>query len=323
VNSYQGVPVAIIGGFGFIGVNLTMRLAALGARVTVVTPSRARHQREAADAAAIGIRVLEGDLRDRDAMAAAVAGQDVVFNLAGQSGAVRSMEEPWTDLDVNCRGNLVLLDVLRATESRARLVFVGSRLEYGQALAERVDEEHATDPLCIHGIHKLTVEKYLRLYGRLFGLRYAIARVTNPYGPGQPFERASYGVVNRMIQLALAGETLPIYGDGTQRRDYIYVDEVVEALIALGASEQANGRIYNVGTGVGTRLVDLARTIIDIAGGGRIEFVPWPTLAEKIETGDFVADVSRIRRDLGWTPAVTLEEGLRRTVRSYARSATA
>jgi UDP-glucose 4-epimerase len=318
--AYQDAPVVVIGGLGFVGVNLTTRLAAVGARVTVVTPSRARHEQAAARAEAAGVRILEGDVRDRAAVAAAVRGQKVIFNLAGQSGAVRSMEDPWSDLDINCRGSLVLLEALRAEQSTARLVFVGSRLEYGQARTALVDEDHITDPLCLHGIHKLTIERYLRLYGRLFGIRYAIARLTNPYGPGQPFERTAYGVVNRMIQLALAGETLSIYGDGAQRRDYIYVDDAVDALIAMGVSEPANGRIYNVGTGAGMRLVDLARRIIDIAGGGRIEFVPWPRLAEQIETGDFVADVSRIRRDLGWAPTVTLEQGLRRTVARYAGS---
>jgi UDP-glucose 4-epimerase len=178
--------VLAIGGFGFIGMNLCARMQALGARLTILTPERARHRAAAAAAEASGARVIEGDIRDRAAVDAALDGQSFVFNLAGQSGAVRSMNDPWTDLDVNCRGTLVLLEALRASNPGARLVCVGSRLEYGRALTPVVDEDHAVDPLCVHGIHKLTIEKYLRLYGRLFGLRYAVARVTNPYGPGQP-----------------------------------------------------------------------------------------------------------------------------------------
>lgn len=304
----------VIGGLGFIGVNLTGRLLTSGHGVTVVTPSRTRHAERAAALEARGARVIEGDVRDRDAMVRAVAGQDLVFNLAGESGAVRSMQDPWTDLDVNCRGNLSLLEALRTVNSGAKLVFVGSRLQYGKQAVQPVNEDQPPDPLCLHAIHKLTVEKYLRLYAALYGLRYTIARVTNPYGPGQPEARTAYGVVNRLIYLALAGQVLPIYGDGRQRRDYVYVDDVVAALVRLAELPASEGRAFNVGSGTGTRMVDMARAIVEIAGGGRVEHVEWPALAEQIETGDFVADISRIRRELGWLPTVSLREGIERTV---------
>jgi UDP-glucose 4-epimerase len=314
--------VLVIGGLGFIGVNLTERLVTEGRTVTVVTPSRARHAERAAAFESRGVRIIEGDLRDAGAMAKAVAGQQVVFNLAGESGAVRSMEDPWTDLDVNCRGNLVLLEALRAGNREAKLVFVGSRLEYGRQAIQPVSEEQVPDPLCLHAIHKLTVEKYLRLYGSLFGLRYTIARATNPYGPGQPRGRTAYGVVNRLIQLALAGTALPIYGDGTQRRDYIHVDDLVSALVGLAESSSSDGRAFNVGSGEGTRMIDIAHAIIDLAGGGRVEHVAWPSLAGQIETGDFVADISRMRADLGWAPAIALGDGLRNTIAHYRAHAT-
>lgn len=307
----------VIGGLGFMGVNLTERLVTESRSVTVVTPSRARHADRAAAFEARGVRIIEGDLRDAGAMMKAVAGQQIVFNLAGESGAVSSMEDPWTDLDVNCRGNLVLLEALRAGNREAKLVFVGSRLEYGRQAIQPVSEEQAPDPLCLHAIHKLTVEKYLRLYGSLFGLRYTIARVTNPYGPGQPQGRTAYGVVNRLIHLALTGTTLPIYGDGTQRRDYIHVDDLVSALVGLAESPSSDGRVFNIGSGEGTRMIDMAHAIIDLVGGGRVEHVAWPALASQIETGDFVADISRVRAELGWVPAITLREGLQKTIAHY------
>ena len=238
----------------------------------------------------------------------------MIFNLSGQSGAVRSMEDPWTDLDVNCRGNLVLLESMREVNPAAKVVFVGSRLQYGRVPDLPVAEEQAGEPLCLHAIHKATAEQYLRLYGRLFGLRFSVARVTNPFGMGQPAGRTAYGVVNRLIHLALNDQALTIYGDGTQRRDYVHVDDVVDALIRMSESEASDGRVYNIGSGVGTRMIDVARLIIEIAGGGRVEHVAWPVLAEQIETGDFVADISRITRELGWTPAIPLREGLERTV---------
>ena len=307
----------VIGGLGFIGVNLTEHLVGDGFPVTVVTRSKARHAERAAAFAARGVRVLEGDLRNAEAMAAAVDGQDIVFNLAGESGAVRSMEDPWTDLDVNCRGNLVLLEALRQHNRGAKLVFVGSRLEYGRQAVQPVDEGREPEPLCLHAIHKLTVEQYLRLYGSLYGMRFTIARVTNPYGPGQPAGRTAYGVVNRLIHRALANEALTLYGDGTQRRDYVHVDDLVAALRRLAESPASDGRVFNVGSGEGTRMIDMAGAVIDLAGGGRIEHVAWPALAEQIETGDFIADVSRLRAELGWAPSVGLRDGLTRTIAHY------
>lgn len=312
--------VLVIGGLGFIGVNLTSKLIDRGAKTTILTPNRSRHAEQAAAFERAGVVVVEGDLRDRDRMAAIVRGQQIVMNLSGQSGAVRSMEDPWADLDVNCRGSLVLLEALREHNRDAKIVFAGSRLQYGHPEHVPVNEDAPQDALCLHAIHKQTVEQYLGLYRRLFGMRYTVARITNPYGPGQPAGRTAYGVINRMIHLAIADRALTIYGDGVQVRDYVHVDDVVEALLTLADADRADGRAYNVGSGIGTRLIDLARQVIAMAGTGRVEHVPWPALAEQVETGDFVADVSRIERELGWRPAIALHDGLERTVAFYRAS---
>jgi len=322
VSEYRDRRIVVIGGFGYIGHRLAARLATLGARVTIVTPAVERHRTAAVESQALGMRVLEGDLRDAAAMRHAVDGQDLVFNVAGRSGAVQSVEDPAADLDVNCTGNLVLLECLRSASRFPRVVFVSSRLVYGRAGGDGpVHEDVALAPLCPHAVHKAAVEEYLGLYHRLFDMPFTVARLTNPYGPGQPQERTAYGVINRLIHLALAGNALPIYGDGSQRRDYIYLDDAVDALIALGAADAAAGRIYNVGSGTGTRLVDMAQHIIREAGGGHIEFAEWPAVAAQIETGDFVADIARIGADVGWRPAMNLDEGLRRTVAAYRTGA--
>ncbi len=307
----------IVGGMGFIGVNLADRLIGEGATVTLLTPLRERHADQADALERRGGRIVEGDLRDREVMPELVAGQDVVFNLSGQSGAVRSMEDPWPDLDIKLRGNLVLLESLRAANPRAKVVFAGSRLQYGKPGSLPVREDDEGEPLCLHAVHKRTVEEYLKLYSHLFGLRYAIARITNPYGPGQPKGRTAYGVINRLIHLALANEALTIYGDGAQLRDYVHVADVVDALVLMAGSDAANGRAFNVASGTGTRMIDVANRIISIAGGGRIEHVAWPALAQQIETGDFVADISRAKRELGWQPQRTLQAGLEETVAHY------
>jgi UDP-glucose 4-epimerase len=321
MTTFANQRVCVIGGMGFIGVNLTDRLLKEGAAVTVLTPLRERHGDQADAFERRGARVIEGDVRDRELVPGAVAGHDVIFNLSGQSGAVRSMEDPWPDLDINLRGNLVLLESVRAVAPSAKVVFTGSRLQYGSPTHLPVREDEAGEPLCLHAVHKRTVEEYLKLYRRLFGMRFTIARITNPYGPGQPKARTAYGVINRLIHLALANEALTIYGAGDQQRDYIHVADVVDALARMALSAEADGRAYNVGSGVGTRLIDLANTIVEISGRGRVEHVAWPPLAHQIETGDFVADVSRAGRELGWTPAHALRAGLEETVAHYRSSA--
>jgi UDP-glucose 4-epimerase len=321
MTSFANRRACVIGGLGFIGVNLADRLLAEGAIVTVLTPLRERHGDQADAFERRGARIVEGDLRDRELVPVLVANQDVVFNLSGQSGAVRSMEDPWSDLDINLRGNLVLLESIRAVAPQAKVVFAGSRLQYGKPARLPVREDDQSDPLCVHAVHKQTVEAYLKLYGHLFGLRYTVARITNPYGPGQPKARTAYGVINRLIHLALAGDALTIYGDGDQQRDYIHVADVVEALRLMALSADANSRAYNVGSGVGTRLIDVANTIVSMVGGGRVEHVAWPALAQQIETGDFVADVSRAKRELGWAPARPLGAGLEDTIAHYRRDA--
>jgi nucleoside-diphosphate-sugar epimerase len=317
---HQGLPsarVLVIGGLGFIGVNLTKALTGRTAHLAVLTPNRSKH---AADAAAFerqGVEVIEGDVRDQALIAKTVAGRHVIFNLSGQSGAVRSMEDPWTDLEVNLRGNLVLLEALRAHNRGAKVVFAGSRLQYGHVDDLPVTEGAAQTALCLHAVHKQTVEKYLDLYGRLFGIRYSVARITNPYGPGQPSSRTAYGVINRLIHQAITNRALTIYGDGAQQRDYVHVDDVIAALMTMAASPAADGRTYNVASGTGISMIELAKQIMAIAGSGRIEHVEWPALARQIETGDFIADVSRIREELGWQPRIPLREGLEKTVSFY------
>jgi nucleoside-diphosphate-sugar epimerase len=316
-------PVLVAGGLGFIGINLTTSLLTQGARVAVLTPDRSRHAADAATLEHDGVEVVEGDLRDQALVEKLVDGRALIVNVAGQSGAVRSMEDPWTDLDVNLRGNLVLLEALRARNRDAKVVFAGSRLQYGHVDAMPVGEDAPRTPLCLYAIHKQTVEEYLALYSRLFGIRYSVARITNPYGPGQPSSTRAYGVINRMIQLAIADGVLTIYGDGLQQRDYIHIDDVVRALCRVSESPAADGHVYNVGTGRGTKMIELAAKITAIAGSGRIEHVEWPALARQVETGDFVPDITRIHRELDWAPSIGLDEGLERTVAFYRRAGAA
>lgn len=320
---YAGRNALVIGGLGFIGSSLTQRLLEAGARVTVVTRVIETHRERASRLSALGVIVEQGDVRDAAAMARLVANHDLVFNLSGHSGAARSIEDPLTDLDVNYKGHLVVLEAVRQVSPTAKVVFASSRLHYGHQARLPVPEDARPDPRSFHAIHKSAAEDAMRVSGRMFGIRGVVARITNPYGPGQPRARTAYGVINRLVHLAVGGEVLSIYGDGRQLRDYVHVNDVATALMVMGESPSADGRTYNVGSGTGTALVDAAKAIVEIAGDGRIEHVAWPALAEHVETGDFVADISRIRSELGWSPSMPLRQGLEQTVAAYRAGARA
>jgi UDP-glucose 4-epimerase len=311
---YRSRRVLVTGGLGYLGSNLAAALLDAGADVTIVTLARDRHPLAAGRFEGHGARVIEADVRHVGPMRDAMRGQEVVFNLAGQSGAVQSVRDPIVDLDVNCVGNLALLEALRLESPRAKFVFAGSRLVYGAPRTLPVSEDQALAPLCPHGAHKAMVEQYLAMYGTLHGVRATTLRITNPYGPGQPSERRAYGVINYLIHRALAGQSLPIYGDGAQRRDYVFVGDVAAAMLLAGAETRSDGRVYNIGSGVGIRMIDAARLIIEAAGAGRVELQPWPPLVREIDTGDFIADITRVGDELGWRPTTPLADGLRETV---------
>lgn len=312
--AYAGRHVAVIGGLGYIGSNLTTALLDARADVTVVTPDRSRHASAAIRYEARGARVVEADIRDVAAMRDVVHGRTTVFNVSGRSGALQSVQSPVDDLNMNCAGTLALIEALRIESPSAKLVFAGSRLVYGAAHDLPVAEAHALAPLCPHGAHKAMVEQYLGMYGALFGLRATTLRITNPYGPGQPSERSAYGVINYLIHRALAGQSLPIYGDGAQLRDYVYISDVVDAMLLVGADARSDGRVYNVGSGVGTSMLDAAKLIVSTAAAGHVECQPWPPLVHEIDTGDFVADITRIESEIGWRPTLAFADGLRLAV---------
>jgi nucleoside-diphosphate-sugar epimerase len=265
---------------------------------------------------------LNVDLRDAALVGEIVRNSELIFNLAARSGAIASNESPLDDLSCNCQSQLTLLEACRQNNPLAKIVFASSRLVYSPGQSLPVPETATTNPLSLYGVHKLAVEKYHLLYSHLYGLRVVILRITNPFGPYQRAGQNHYGIINWFIQLASSGATLSVYGDGKQLRDYIYIDNLVEAMMLSGISEKCDNRIFNVGSGEGIPFSETAELIVRLAKKGTVRYVDWPRSGSKTETGDFVADISLIKAITDWRPAVSFTDGLGRALAFYAQRGT-
>jgi UDP-glucose 4-epimerase len=316
--TYSEKRVLVTGGLGFMGFNLVRALKARNAHVSVLSRSWPPLP-EVVESTLAGVTFVKGDIRDRVVTDGAVTGCELIFHLAGKSGPVASNDSPLDDLDVNSRGTLTLLESCRRLNPTVKVVFPSSRLVYGAAARLPVTEDEPTAPLSIYGIHKLAAEQYLLLYQRLYGLRASILRITNPYGPFQRPEQNRYGIVNWFIHEALHDRTLTVYGKGAQLRDYIHVDDVVQAMLTAGLAPEADGKIFNVASGGGVSFLEMAEHIIKVAGRGRLEHVEWPADAALVETGDFVADTSRIAECLAWKPRIPLATGIEDVIDRYVK----
>ena len=316
-NFYHGKKVLVTGGLGFIGLNLSRRLLELGASVTVLDNFMPPDVSELHADFLARFRVALADIRDEEKVERVVRDQEIIFNLAGKSGAAGSNKTPLNDLDINCRGHITVLEACRAFNPGVTIIFPSSRLVYGKPLYLPVDEKHPLEPESIYAAHKLAVENYHLIYGRLYGLKSTVLRISNPYGPFQAGEGRAYGIANSFIQAAVAGRPITLFGDGSQRRDYLYIDDLVEAFLRAASAEEARGKIYNIGDGKGTSLLELAELTVAAAGKGEIVRVPWPEEYQAIETGDYVSDISLAQRELGWSPVTEIREGIARTVAFY------
>jgi nucleoside-diphosphate-sugar epimerase len=314
---YKGKRVLVTGGLGFIGLNTCARLLDLGAEVTALDNFVPTQITPAFDAVRSRLRLAIADIRDEDKVERVVRDQEIIFNLAGKSGAADSNKTPHNDLDINCRGHLTILEACRTFNPGVSIVFSSSRLVYGKPQYLPVDEKHPLSTESIYAAHKLAVENYHLIYGKLYGLKATVLRISNPYGPFQAGEGRAYGIANSFIQAAVSGRPITLFGDGSQRRDYLYIDDLVNAFLLAASAPDSRGKIYNIGEGQGKSLLELAELAIEVAGRGTIDRVPWPEEYRVIETGDYLSDISRARHELGWSPCTVIREGIERTVNSY------
>jgi len=318
---YRNRSVLITGGLGFLGSNLAHRLVDLGARVLLVDSLIPDYGGNLFNVADIQdrVRVNVADIRTESSMDYLVQGQEVIFNLAGQVSHIDSMRDPYTDLEINCRAQLSILEACRKFNPGVKLVYASTRQIYGKPLRLPVDEMHPKRPTDVNGINKMAGEWYHILYNNVYGIRAASLRLTNSYGPRQLMKHNRQGFIPWFIRQAIDGEEISLFGDGSQLRDFTFVDDVVEAFLLAGASPAADGGFFNVG-GVGPySLRQFVETLIEVAGSGSYRLVPFPPEKQSIDIGSVYSDYSKIRRALGWEPRFSLREGLRITVEYYRR----
>ncbi len=308
--NYEGKKVAVLGGFGFIGLNLIARLIKEGSIISVLDPK----QEIPLPSLLQKINYQPGDIRDSEKIARILQDQDVLFNLAGKSGSANSMKDPELDLEVNCLGTLTVLEAARKVNPNIKIIFPGSRLEFGKVDKLPVSEDAPMHPTSIYGIHKLTAEKYHQAYFDNFGLRSTVLRISNPYGPHLQMTNLGYNIINYFFDLATMDEELKVFGKGEQKRDYLYVDDLIDLFLQLGEDKKSDGQVYNIGLGRGVSLLQMAETIVAVVGKGHVTQVPWDTNQLKLETGDYISDVSKIKRDMGWEPKNSPEVGITKTL---------
>lgn len=315
---FSGRRVLITGGLGFIGSTLARRLLELGARVSVVdclAPQYGGNRRNVAGIAG-RLKIHIADVRDWPRLPRLVHGQDFLFNLAGQTSHMDSMTDPQTDLDINCRAQLAILEACRLHNPAIRIVFASTRQIYGRPDYLPVDEKHPLRPVDVNGINKIAGESFHLLYSRVHGIRATALRLTNTIGPRMRIKDARQTFVGVWIRRILEGQPFEVWG-GEQLRDFTYVDDAVEAFLLSAAHPRAEGRVFNLGGPPAVTLQELAALLVEVAGGGTFVVREFPADRKKIDIGDYYADDRQIARTLGWKPRTDLRRALRATVAYY------
>ncbi len=309
--------VLIIGGLGFIGKNLYRHLKKTDCIVHILSNIPLSEKDPFVNEVDLQ-DIITGDITSPEDLNI-LSNYSVIYSLAGLSGAANSIHDPYNDIKTNLTGHLNILETCRMCNPHAVIVFPSSRLVYGKPVYTPVDEQHPLDPESIYAIHKLTAEQYYGLYHKIYKLRTIILRISNPYGPYQMFGEKKYGILNWFIHSSLQGSEIEIFGPGTQMRDYIYIEDLVELMAACTDNSSLYGGIFNVGCGYGISILEAVETLKGIIPQMTYKFVKWPEIEKKIETGDYISNIERISNLTGWTPKVPFLTGMTQTVEYYKR----
>lgn len=322
-SEFKGRSVLITGGLGFIGSNIALRLVDIGGvDVSIIDPLTPGQGGNLFNIANIKdqVKLHVADISNDSLSRQLVSGVDYIFNLAGNVSHLDSIIEPHSDLAVNCSAQLKLLEACRKFNPHVKIVFSSTRQIYGKPVYLPVDEQHRVAPPDINAIHKLTAENYHLLYHHLYGLRTVCLRLTNTYGPRQLMQHDRQSFIAWFTRQAMDGGVIELFGGGRQRRDLNYVDDVVEAFLLAGASEVAEGEVFNLGGDESVSLAEVADELLSLTGSGSVRSVQFPPERQLIDIGNFQSSFGKIERMLGWRPHTSLRVGLARTIEFYRQN---
>jgi UDP-glucose 4-epimerase len=318
-NYFKGKRALVTGGMGFIGSNLASRLAQMGAEVSILDnldPDQGGNPFNI-NGMEKQLMVVKGDLRDNSQLEPLLAGQDYLFHLAGQSSHMGSMQLPEEDLEINTLGSLRMLELCRKVNPGIRIIYTSTRQVYGRPEYLPVDEKHPLAPLDFNGVSKLAATMYHMVAWQVYGLKTTVLRLTNVYGPRMRVKDARLTFIGWWIRQILEGQALEVYGEGTQLRELNYVEDVVQALVLVAADPKTAGEVYNLGGEKSISVMELATMLVMINGKGTFKQVEYPTDRKRIEIGNYTCDFSKINSAVGWTPSVSLHDGLALTLNFY------
>lgn len=318
-DAFKGKRALITGGMGFLGSNLAIALVNSGADVMVMDSMIPGYGGNLFNIASIRdkLTVNFSDIRDAHVMNYLVRGQDYIFHLAGQVDHVLSLTDPFPDIDINIKGTAVVMEAVKLCNPLAKVIYTGTRGEYGEQSELPVSENAPTHPKGVYEVTNLTAEKIIKVYHEVHNIQSTMLRLTNIYGPRHQMKHPRYGVVNWFVRMAVDDAIIKVFGDGQILRDFLYVDDAVEAILMCALEPKAYGEVLNVGLDVPTNFVELAELLVEVAGTGRWEFAPFSPERKAQEPGDFYSDISKIRRLVGWEPRTNLRDGLLKTVEFY------
>lgn len=321
MDDFEGKNVLITGGLGFIGSNLAHKLVDLNANVLIIdslSPNGGGDIHNI-DGITDKVKLEKIDVQNKK-MYRFVKNQDYIFHLAAQLSHSRSMKYPQEDFEINVLCSLNLLEACRNCSSDTKIIYTGTRGQYGRIKYNPVNEKHLLQPIDVNGVSKLAAERYHLVYNKIYGIKTTAIRLTNTYGPRHQMKNSEQGFIGWFIRLAMDNKTIKIFGDGKQLRDFNYVDDVVAALLVAATNKKANSEVFNIGSGKPISVINLVKTILKIINKGKYKLIPFPEEKKRIEIGDYVADITKINEYLGWKPKTSIEDGLKKTIEFYEKN---
>jgi UDP-glucose 4-epimerase len=311
--------VLITGGLGMIGSTLANKLVAMGAEVTLLDSLIKPYGANFFNVKEINhlIKINISDIRDKESVKVLVKDKDIIINLAGQVSHNDSLQNPYLDADINYIGHLNVLEAVKINNPTAKILYSGSRLQFGKIISNPVAEDHPLNPLTPYAVNKTAAENLYLYYNRVFNIPVVLFRIANPYGPRCQMQHSKYAIINWFIRNAMEDKEITIFGDGSQIRDYIFVEDLADAFILASVDDNIRSEIFNIGSGTGSTFKDMVELVVKIVGKGKIKYQPWPQDYLNVETGDYITNIEKIKTKLNWLPKIDLKKGIEKTVEYY------